>query len=232
MTITLTGICKRYGSLPVLRDVSATLAGHTVLWGPSGCGKTTLARILWELETPDAGRVEFCWAGLRGEPLSLVVEAPAAGAPPYPVRRAANGAHPRLVGVFQEDLLCGQLTAVDNVALVCPKSVREEHIRAAFARLGMTGEALAAPAALLSGGQRRRTALVRAALAGAEGAVLDEPFRGLDAAARAAAMEYIREAFAGRFLLIATHDETEAAFFGPQRLALPLLAGPQAAPDA
>lgn len=226
MTVTLAGLCKSYGSLPVLKDVSAVLSGHTVLWGPSGCGKTTLARILWELEAPDAGRVEFCWAGARGEALSLTVEAPAAGAPPYPVRHAPKGGHPRLVGVFQEDLLCGQLTAVDNVALVCPRGTNKETIRAAFARLGMAGEALATPAALLSGGQRRRTALVRAALAGADGAVLDEPFRGLDAQARAAAMEYIKEAFAGRFLLVATHDEAEAEFFGPARLSLPLLAGP------
>ena len=233
MTIVLTGLCKSYGSLPVLKDLSATLSGHTVLWGPSGCGKTTLARILWGLEVPDAGHVTFCWTGPQGEALYLTESAPAAGSPPYPVRRAAHGAHPRLVGVFQEDLLCGQLTAIGNVALVCPRGTKEETIRAAFARLGMSGEALATPAALLSGGQRRRTALVRAALAEAGGAVLDEPFRGLDAGARAAAMEYIKEAFAGRFLLLATHDETEAEFFGPQRLSLPLLAGPRekAGPD-
>lgn len=227
MTVTLTGICKSYGSLPVLRAVSAALTGHTVLWGPSGCGKTTLARILWGLETPDAGQLEFSWTGERGEALRLTQ--PAAARPgkrgfPYPGQHPACSARPRLVGVFQENLLCGQLTAVDNVLLVCPRGASEETVRAAFARLGMTGEALAAPAALLSGGQRRRTALVRAALAGAQGAVLDEPFRGLDAETRAAAMEYVKEAFAGRFLLIATHDETEAAFFGPARLALPLLA--------
>lgn len=219
--IELQNISKRYGSLPVLRDISATLTGHTVLWGPSGCGKTTLARILWGLETPDSGQLLF--SGLDPpEELSKPGE-----------RRQTAAARadqknwktcPRLAAVFQEDRLCGQLTAVENAALVCPHG-SEKAIRAAFARLGMEGEALATPAALLSGGQRRRAALVRAALCDAPGAVLDEPFRGLDEPTRAAAITFVREEFAGKFLLLATHDAAEAAAFGPARLTLPLLAG-------
>lgn len=130
-----------------------------------------------------------------------------------------------LAAVFQDERLCGQLTAIENAALVCPAGTQQKTIAAEFFKLGMSGAALTTPAALLSGGQRRRVALVRAALAGASGAVLDEPFRGLDETARAAAMAYIKEAFAGKFLLIATHDAAEAEFFGPKRLTLPLLAG-------
>lgn len=219
--IELQNISKRYGSLPVLRDISATLTGHTVLWGPSGCGKTTLARILWGLETPDSGQLLF--SGLEPpEELSKPGERRQTAA------ARADGksrkTRPRLAAVFQEDRLCGQLTAVENAALVCPRG-SEAAIRAAFARLGMEGKALATPAALLSGGQRRRAALVRAALCDAPGAVLDEPFRGLDEPTRAAAITFIQEEFAGKFLLLATHDAAEAAAFGPARLTLPLLAG-------
>lgn len=221
MTVTLKNLSKSYGALPVLQNVSAILSGHTVLWGPSGCGKTTLARILWGLETPDAGQVIF--SGL---------EPPEELSKPGERRQTATARAdgksrktcPRLAAVFQEDRLCGQLTAVENAALVCPRG-SEAAIRAAFARLGMEGEALATPAALLSGGQRRRAALVRAAMADAPGAVLDEPFRGLDEPTRAAAITFIQEAFAGKFLLLATHDAAEAAAFGPARLTLPLLAG-------
>lgn len=221
MRIELKNICKSYGSLPVLRSLSATLTGHTVLWGPSGCGKTTLARILWGLETPDAGQVIFSGLESAEQPQN-----------PGERRQTATARAdqknwktcPRLAAVFQEDRLCGQLTAVENAALVCPRG-SEKAIRAAFARLGMEGEALATPAALLSGGQRRRAVLVRAALCDAPGAVLDEPFRGLDEPTRAAAITFIQEAFAGKFLLLATHDAAEAAAFGSARLTLPLLAG-------
>lgn len=218
MTVTLKNLCKSYGPVPVLAGVTAQLAGHTVLWGPSGCGKTTLARILWGLEAPDAGEVVF--GDGPAEP------GPGAARVRRPFARRPGG--PWLAAVFQDDRLCGQLTAVQNAALGCPAGTPQEKILAAFEALGMAGAALTTPAALLSGGQRRRTALVRAALSGAPGAVLDEPFRGLDAAARADAMAYVRQAFAGRFLLIATHDEAEAAFFGPQRLTLPLLYAPAA----
>lgn len=265
MTVTLKNLSKSYGALPVLQNVSAVLAGHTVLWGPSGCGKTTLARILWGLEAPDAGEVVFSGgearkaeesgrapkaeraepSGGRGKtadtPARLAGKTktdkvPAGQADPSKIPAHQTGRLGRLVphfarrhglwlaAVFQDERLCGQLTAIENAALVCPAATPQKDIAAEFKKLGMTGAALTTPAALLSGGQRRRVALVRAALAGAPGAVLDEPFRGLDEAARAAAMAYIKEAFADKFLLIATHDAAEAEFFGPQRLVLPLLA--------
>ncbi|MFQ9679784.1 MAG: ATP-binding cassette domain-containing protein [Ruthenibacterium lactatiformans] len=61
-----------------------------------------------------------------------------------------------------------------------------------------------------SGGQRRRVALLRALLAPADVVVLDEPFKGLDEAARraaAACAAYV----AGRTLLCITHEEGDAA---------------------
>ncbi len=242
MTVALKNLCKSYGALPVLAGVNAELTGHTVLWGPSGCGKTTLARILWGLEMPDAGEAVLSagpeagpeaagkvqGAGRAGMPGMFGASGgrPAKWAGAFRLRRQARrpAAGLWLAAVFQDERLCGQLTAVENAALACPAGTPHEMIAAEFEKLGMAGAALTTPAALLSGGQRRRTALVRAALAGAPGAVLDEPFHGLDAEARVAAMAYIRQAFAGRFLLVATHDEAEAAFFGPRRLILPLLA--------
>ena len=74
----------------------------------------------------------------------------------------------RVAAVFQEDRLCPQLTAVENVLLVLPDGrARRGGVEADFARLGMTGDALTLPAARLSGGQKRRAALLRARCAGA-----------------------------------------------------------------
>ena len=70
----------------------------------------------------------------------------------------------RVAAVFQEDRLCPQLTAVQNVTLVLPGSAEQykEQIIKDFQQLGMDAAALALPAARLSGGQKRRTALLRA----------------------------------------------------------------------
>ena len=58
MSIRIEGLCKSFGSRPVLQNFSLQAAGPVVLMGPSGGGKTTLLRILMGLERADAGRVE------------------------------------------------------------------------------------------------------------------------------------------------------------------------------
>ena len=87
----------------------------------------------------------------------------------------------RVAAVFQEDRLCPQLSAVELVRLVLPDGrARRAAVEADFALLGMTGEALTLPAARLSGGQKRRAALLRAVWAKADTRLFDEPFTGLD----------------------------------------------------
>ena len=92
----------------------------------------------------------------------------------------------RVSAVFQEDRLCPQLTAVQNVLLVLPDDRQEAAIRQDFARLGLDEAALALPARKLSGGQKRRTALLRALWAPGDTLLLDEPFTGMDPAAAGA----------------------------------------------
>ena len=58
-SVTVTGLTKAFGVIPVLRGVDLTVpAGALVaLLGPSGCGKTTLLRAIAGLERPDSGEV-------------------------------------------------------------------------------------------------------------------------------------------------------------------------------
>ena len=98
----------------------------------------------------------------------------------------------RVSAVFQEDRLCPQLTAVQNVLLVLPDDRQEAAIRQDFARLGLDEAALALPARKLSGGQKRRTALLRALWAPGDTLLLDEPFTGMDPAAVQASIALLR----------------------------------------
>ena len=125
-----------------------------------------------------------------------------------------------LAAVFQEDRLCPGLSALENVALACPRTVDQQAICRGFEALGLDRQDWQKPAAQLSGGQKRRTAILRAMLAPADGVVLDEPFKGLDPAARRAAMEFVRRQAGDRFLLVITHDREEVQFFGPVQLCL------------
>ena len=128
----------------------------------------------------------------------------------------------RVSAVFQEDRLCPQLTAVQNV-------LQEAAIRQDFARLGLDEAALALPARKLSGGQKRRTALLRALWAPGNTLLLDEPFTGMDPAALQASIALLRERVEGRPVLLATHDRAAIDALGWPVLELQKLAQPGAA---
>ena len=198
--ITLRGVTKRFGTQVVLDGLDLDLDDGvvTAVMGPNGSGKTTLARLLLGLSTPDDGTI----TGVDG-------------------RRGAM--------TFQEDRLCEQLTAVGNVRLVLDHSA---HSVAAVAdelrRVGLDSDALAKPVRDLSGGQRRRVAIVRAVMPAADLVVLDEPFKGLDTDAKGQLMDYVRERCAGRTVLLITHDRAEAERFDARVVNLP---GTPSAPE-
>lgn len=121
----------------------------------------------------------------------------------------------RVAAVFQEDRLCPQLTALQNVALVLKDEKQYlQQIKADFQQLGMDEAALALPAARLSGGQKRRTALLRALWAQRDTLVLDEPFTGMDPGTVAAAAELLRARCVGQPTLLATHDREAIRLLG------------------
>ena len=122
----------------------------------------------------------------------------------------------RAAAVFQEDRLCPQLTALQNVTLVLPGSEKQykEQIEAELQQLGMDAAALALPAARLSGGQKRRTALLRALWAPSDTLLLDEPFTGMDPDTLAAAAALLRERCGEKPVLLATHDREAIRLLG------------------
>ncbi len=103
--------------------------------------------------------------------------------------------------MFQEDRLCEEATALQNVALVTDGA---EVAREALLQL-LDAEALCKPVRELSGGMRRRVALVRAMEAKSDVILLDEPYTGMDEETRREAEKYILRRQQGRTLLIASH---------------------------
>jgi molybdopterin-binding protein len=195
--LALREVRRRHGGRDVL-DVPAleVLAGEVlVVIGPNGAGKSTLLRVLGLLERPDAGQVL-----VRGR----VVEADDA----LSERR-------RMATVFQEPLLADTSVA-DNVALGLrfrgvPAEAGAVRVARWLDRLGVARLATRR-ARTLSGGEAQRVALARALVLEPEVLLLDEPFAGLDAPARAALLAELGGILRGdrTTTVLVTHERGEA----------------------
>ena len=128
----------------------------------------------------------------------------------------------RVAAVFQEDRLCPQLNAVQNVTLVLPGTENQykEQIISDFQQLGMELAALQLPARKLSGGQKRRVALLRALWAPSDTLLLDEPFTGMDPDTLLRAADLLKSRCAGRPTLLTTHDPEAIRALGWQVIRL------------
>ena len=118
----------------------------------------------------------------------------------------------RVGAVFQEDRLCDNLDPSANIRLINPTLGRRE-TEDALAAVGLAG-CLRQPARELSGGMRRRVAILRALLAEYDLLFLDEPFKGLDRETKETVMADTRRRCAGRTVLLVTHDVAELDAMG------------------
>ena len=129
------------------------------------------------------------------------------------------GANVPKAAVFQENRLFEDFSPVSNVAAVLPGRSNPDLISITLSALGLGGN-LNAPVRNLSGGMKRRVALVRAMLAPASLVVLDEPFTGLDEEAKQRAMLFVKEHAQRKTILLVTHDPIERDFFEGSYLVL------------
>lgn len=130
----------------------------------------------------------------------------------------------RCSAVFQEDRLCGFLTAAENIMIVRPDgNVRD---RAAIREMNgllaelLPEEALAQSVASFSGGMKRRAAVARAVLCASDVLIMDEPFSGLDEETKERTAAFIRMRRNGRTLLFSSHDKGDAARLGAEEIRL------------
>ena len=189
------GLKKNFGDLEVLKGIHTTIRKGevVVVIGPSGSGKSTFIRCLNLLETPTEGQIFFEGSCITDKG--------------YAVHK-----HREKVGmVFQQFNLFNNLTILENVTISLkkvkkvPAPAAEEKARALLRRVGLEDKADAYPAQL-SGGQKRRTALLRALWAESDTLLLDEPFTGMDPETMKKAAALLKERRGERAVLLATHD--------------------------
>ena len=187
--------------VPVLTGFNLTVhAGETVcLFGPSGAGKSTVLQLLLRLYEVDGGRILLDGMDIRHiDRFSL---------------------RKRIAFVPQDPWLL-DATIAENIAFGSRKATRAEVLDAGAAALvdefvndfpqgydTPVGEA----GVRLSGGQRRRVALARAAVSQAPIVLLDEPTAGLDPESAEQVVQAIRGSTAARTVLLITHDRDLAA---------------------
>ena len=174
------------GAGPLLHyaDLHVPAGARLCVMAPSGAGKTTLLRMVAGIERPDAGTVVH------------------------------DGMHEPSMGVVLQDCtLVPWASTLENIALVAND---ESELRRGM-RMGravLDEEDLAKPARALSGGMGRRAELCRALAHPSSIVILDEPFSGLDAHTKARCLDLVNQELDGRTLIIASHDEEDAAALG------------------
>ena len=115
----------------------------------------------------------------------------------------------KIVAVFQEDRLCENLSAVTNVSIVCGKNIDKRTIKEELESIGLSGS-VEKPVKELSGGMKRRVAIVRSIMADSDIVVFDEPFKGLDTETKKRVIAYIKKKLANKTSIIVTHNIDEA----------------------
>lgn len=177
---------KSFGDTAVFKEFSAEFEDGSVtcIMGSSGIGKTTLLRILMGLEDYDDGRI----TGIENKTMAAV---------------------------FQEDRLCENLTVSANIRMTGgkdEKGISEQEVVKYLEIIGMKDMA-GKQVSELSGGMKRRVAILRAVLADRDIVFFDEPLKGLDQETEKNVMETIVPLLSGKTVLWVTHREDEAAYF-------------------
>ncbi len=198
--VTIEGVKKRFGDVPILHGVDITIVdgSFTVLVGPSGCGKSTLLRMIAGLEEINGGEIRIGDKRVNDLP---------------PKQRD-------IAMVFQNYALYPHMTVRENMAFALALAKMDK--AAIDAKVSRAAEILALDAMLdryprqLSGGQRQRVAMGRAIVRDPQVFLFDEPLSNLDAKLRVAMRAEVKELHQrlGTTSIYVTHDQIEAMTMG------------------
>lgn len=194
--IVLEDVRKHYGTLEVIKGVSAEVAKGEVVCiiGPSGSGKSTLLRCINGLEAYDGGEIRVDGQRVDRD------------------KRAIKAIRTRVSMVFQRFNLFANRTALENVVEGPlhvkgePRREAEERARALLARVGLSGKEDARPNEL-SGGQQQRVAIARALAMEPKIMLFDEPTSALDPELVGEVLAVMKDlALEGMTMVVVTHE--------------------------
>jgi len=195
--IEASSLCKRFGAIEAVRDVSFRAADGEItgVLGPNGAGKSTTLRMLYGVLTPDGGSASIDGIDIRGETSAA---------------RGRLGVLPHAPGLY------GNLSARENIEYFgALHGLPKERIRARAAELaralGMESF-MDRRAKGFSQGQRIKVAVARALIHDPSNLVLDEPTNGLDVMAIRNLRDILRDLKSqGRCILFSSHVMQEVA---------------------
>lgn len=197
--ITFDRLRKSYGSLEVLRGITASLfKGDVVsIIGTSGCGKSTLLRCCNRLETINGGSLKV---------LDIDLSQPNINSQKLKQLRTKVGM------VFQQFNLFPHLNVLQNLMLapteVLKESKAESRDRALhyLDKVGLSSKAEAYPEQL-SGGQKQRVAIARSLCMKPEVLLFDEPTSALDPELVGEVLTVMKQlAEEGMTMVVVTHE--------------------------
>jgi NitT/TauT family transport system ATP-binding protein len=213
------GLGKRFASRQgrepspwILQDLTFSVSDGEFLTivGPSGAGKSTLLNIIAQIDTASAGDIVF--AGER-----VTCQDP----------RALRPGFDRRIGyVTQDDNLLPWRTTIDNVLF--PIDVQGKlnyetraHAEMLIRAVGLAGFERYYPHEL-SGGMRKRAALIRTLVYDPPMILMDEPFGAVDAQTRTQLQADLLNLWnlGRKTIIFVTHDITEAIALGDRALVL------------
>lgn len=222
-TLSIHHLSKHFGTLEIFnrRDFSFSSEKPWCIMAASGFGKTTLFRILLGLEKAEEGEIlisdDFC--DKDGISANALKEHRISANLLKELRISANPSKElRISAVFQENRLCETLSPVDNLLLAVPELNRQSAEQELS--LLLPAECLNRPVSTLSGGMKRRAALVRAVCFSGTILLMDEPFTGLDEDTKQEAARYILSRRRGRLFIFSSHQEEEGRLLGAEILHL------------
>ena len=193
-------LAKRYGDVPVFRDVSLSVAAgeFVAIVGESGVGKSTLLNCMAGLDTWDEGRI-----AVDGTELAALADEDRAL-----LRRQKLGF------VFQAFHVLPHLDVAQNVGLPLLLLQRPDatRVEAMLEAVGLSGLGHRLPQEL-SGGQLQRVAIARALVHAPKLLLADEPTGNLDPATAARVLDVLRAQAraSGAALVLVTHSSAAAA---------------------
>ncbi len=194
--IQVKNLCKNFGSLHVLNDISAEFKEKQVvsIIGPSGGGKSTFLRCLNLLEMPTSGHVIFNGTDLCSKNVDI------------------NKERQKIGMVFQHFNLFNNMNVMKNLT-VAPMRINgksqeeaEEMAITFLKRMGLEDKVSSYPSQL-SGGQKQRIAIVRSLMMEPDLMLFDEPTSALDPEMIGEVLDVIKQlALDGMTMLIVTHE--------------------------